>query len=168
MVTNENKVESYNNEEIRRRKLVRNVIICVVVYICVIIAYKCFSFYIQKITQDTFIQNYQKEITSYLEDRYGEEFHIEFVRKGNKAKRISIDATDIYFGREKNIEGYLYTYSPKNSSDKIYYITYWYNKKTGNSEISEIRDGRQIALPKDISLPKDIPYYPNDIRNLEW
>lgn len=88
---------------------------------------------------------YKQEISEYLEKKYEKKFDIQFLRKGyKKIKHMWMDASPVYYGHDKDIIEYLYTFSPEDNHDIICYIACWYNKNTNEIEISEISNIRQI------------------------
>ena len=75
---------------------------------------------------------YQQEISEYLNNKYGEDFDVEFIKKGYKKNEYFFD-TIFYMGRNKNVIQYLYTFSPKDNKNIVCYIVYWYEKDTCNT-----------------------------------
>ena len=100
------------------------------------------------------VYNYQQQISSYLQEKYKEEFNIVFFKKGYKKKIFNTGAgSEVYYGRNRDITEYVYQFSPKDNDKIICYIVYWDEEKTANSEISEIIYGSQISVDCDKVAP---------------
>lgn len=135
--------KEFNVKVLLKKKWIQ--VLLIVILICIVV--RVIDILKNSYIDEEKVYNYQQQISSYLQEKYKEEFEICFFRKGYKKKIFDTGAGSIvYYGSNRDITEYVYKFSPKNNDKIICYIVYWDEEKNGNSEISEIKDGDQISV----------------------